>query len=308
VTISVSDGEATTSSSFLLTVEPVNDPPVITSPGTATATEDEAFVYQASAVDIDGPGLSLQFQNYPGWLSPSGPEISGTPPNGSQSTVFRLIASDGILTDTLDVHLTVVPVNDPPCFDYPLPELVFDDTDTLNWQIDLDEYASDPDDPDSTLAWSYSSIEHASITITIDSVSHVVTFSGVNYISTNHIVFTVSDPQGAWAADTLTITMLQTSIEEDQAVDLPRVFVLSNNYPNPFNPVTAIQYSVPKFSHVILCIYNIMGQKLETLVDAKKAAGTYEVHWNASDYPSGIYIYRMQADTFQSIKRMVLLK
>lgn len=88
----------------------------------------------------------------------------------------------------------------------------------------------------------------------------------------------------------------------------PTQFVLDQNYPNPFNPSTTIRYSLPAMSHVVLKIYNIIGQEVATLVDASQSAGNYAVSFNASKLSSGVYFYKLESATFTSIKKMMLLK
>jgi len=83
---------------------------------------------------------------------------------------------------------------------------------------------------------------------------------------------------------------------------------LSQNYPNPFNPVTTISYQLPEVSKVELTIYNILGQKVRTLVNKKQAAGSYSLQFNASDLASGLYVYRIKAGSFVSCKKMLLIK
>jgi hypothetical protein len=85
-------------------------------------------------------------------------------------------------------------------------------------------------------------------------------------------------------------------------------FSISQNFPNPFNNTSVIKYSIPKSSHVTLKIFNTLGEELETLVNVEKPAGTYELTWNASNLPSGVYFYRIQAGRFIDMKKMILLK
>jgi hypothetical protein len=112
-TVIASDGELSDTQQVLLTVIPVNDPPVITSADKDTATEDIAFSYTATATDPDDIPV-ITFANVPSWLTISGATLSGTPTEGIGDTLFMVIASDGELSDTLEVALTVLPVNDPP--------------------------------------------------------------------------------------------------------------------------------------------------------------------------------------------------
>jgi hypothetical protein len=85
-------------------------------------------------------------------------------------------------------------------------------------------------------------------------------------------------------------------------------FVLHQNYPNPFNPSTMINYQLPMVSKVTLKVYDLLGREITTLVDEKIPAGKYEVEWNASNMPGGIYFYRIQAEDFQEVKKMILIK
>jgi len=95
---------------------------------------------------------------------------------------------------------------------------------------------------------------------------------------------------------------------------IPLRFSLSQNYPNPFNPTTAISYQLPVVSEVELNIYNILGQKVATLVSKKQPAGTYKVEWDAAPasggqgVASGVYLYRITAGKFIETKKLVLLR
>jgi len=89
---------------------------------------------------------------------------------------------------------------------------------------------------------------------------------------------------------------------------LPTTTTLMNAYPNPFNPDTRIRYSLNKDQHVSLKIYDVLGKEVITLVDDTKNAGYYEVSFDASGLPSGIYFYRMQSGEYVSVKKLLLLK
>ena len=94
----------------------------------------------------------------------------------------------------------------------------------------------------------------------------------------------------------------------DQLVTLPTEFELHENYPDPFNPATRIDYSLPFDSKVSLQIFDVLGREVVTLVNENQKAGYYTVDFNASNLASGIYYYRMSAGDFTAIKKMVLLK
>jgi len=98
------------------------------------------------------------------------------------------------------------------------------------------------------------------------------------------------------------------SIEPDVVSILPGYYALDSNFPNPFNPVTQIQYQLPEASKVHLSIYNMNGQLVEILVNEYKAAGFHAVQWDASKQPSGVYLYRFQAGEFRDMKKCILIK
>ena len=304
-----SDGSLTDTMKVLLTITPVNDPPQITSSSTTMAKEDSQYVYRATASDVDGPRLSIQFAEYPSWLSPAGAEISGIPIDGCQDTTFKVIASDDILSDTLIVTISVEAVNDPPHFAYALPQPVFHDLYVLNWQFDLDDYAIDPDDADTTLTWTHTLLDTHAINVTLDEATHVVRIYGENIQGTFRVAFTVTDPQDESATDTLRASVMITSIEDQKIAMAPDDFILYDNYPNPFNPTTTIRYGIPEPCHVTLSIYNMLGQRIALLVDEKQKAGMYEFLWEANDKSSGIYFYHIQAGgSWQKVRRMILMK
>jgi hypothetical protein len=89
---------------------------------------------------------------------------------------------------------------------------------------------------------------------------------------------------------------------------IPGHFVLYQNYPNPFNPYTVISYQLPLTNNVQLIIYDILGREVKTLVNEKQNAGSYQIEFDGSNYPSGIYFYRIEAGNFVESKKMMLVK
>jgi hypothetical protein len=88
----------------------------------------------------------------------------------------------------------------------------------------------------------------------------------------------------------------------------PKEYMLMQNYPNPFNPSTTIIFGLPRNSDVIIEIYTYTGRKVETLVNEKLNAGYHYIIWNPGHLSSGIYFYRIKANTFQDIKKMIFTK
>jgi len=91
-------------------------------------------------------------------------------------------------------------------------------------------------------------------------------------------------------------------------VERPKEFKLEQNYPNPFNPTTTIQFAVPSVSDVKLEVFNILGQKVASLVNRRMEAGVHTVNFNATNLSSGVYFYRLQAGNFVQTKKMMLVK
>jgi hypothetical protein len=92
------------------------------------------------------------------------------------------------------------------------------------------------------------------------------------------------------------------------AKNMPMEFRLQQNYPNPFNPVTTIEYQLPRQSHVTLKIFDLLGREIATLVDRAETPGHKSVNFNAGSLASGIYYYRLQADTYTETKKLLLLR
>jgi type IX secretion system substrate protein len=89
---------------------------------------------------------------------------------------------------------------------------------------------------------------------------------------------------------------------------VPKDFKLYTNYPNPFNPVTTIRYDVPRNTNATMIIYDMLGKEVEKLINGYIQAGSYEIVWDASNYASGTYFYRFEADQFKDVKKMQLIK
>jgi photosystem II stability/assembly factor-like uncharacterized protein len=99
-----------------------------------------------------------------------------------------------------------------------------------------------------------------------------------------------------------------TFIGNENKNSSPQWFTLSQNYPNPFNPGTVISYSLPSASNIKLIVFNTLGQTVKVLENGFKNTGNYSVNFNATELPSGIYFYKLEAGQFSQIKKMILLK
>lgn len=101
--------------------------------------------------------------------------------------------------------------------------------------------------------------------------------------------------------------MIPTTVEQPSS-PLPETFSLSQNYPNPFNPSTTISFSLPTKSFVSLKIFDVLGKQVSDVVSEELFPGNYSRQWNASDMPSGMYFYRLQAGSFTETKKLLLLR
>jgi photosystem II stability/assembly factor-like uncharacterized protein len=118
------------------------------------------------------------------------------------------------------------------------------------------------------------------------------------------ILFTGTSSGGIWYRP---LSQLITSVENSSLIS-PIELTLYQNYPNPFNPSTKISWQSPEGSYQTLKIYDVLGTEIATLVNEERPAGSYEVNFNASQLSSGIYFYKLQAGSFVSTKKMLLIK
>lgn len=150
-------------------------------------------------------------------------------------------------------------------------------------------------------------------------------YKGVKLNGSGHLRITVS-PQNARVdyvlaylpADTnsthqngavaYTYTVTPNTFISESSTEIPSSLLLKQNYPNPFNPMTRIEFHLPKDGFVNLTVYDVLGNKIETLTNEKKPAGIYEETFDASDYPSGIYYCRIQSTESSKTIKMILLK
>jgi hypothetical protein len=93
--------------------------------------------------------------------------------------------------------------------------------------------------------------------------------------------------------------------EEDR---IPATYNLRQNFPNPFNPSTLISYQLAEFSKVELSIYNVLGEKVATLVFGNQPAGHYQIEWDATRFSSGVYFYHLKANNFSQVLKMILVR
>ena len=145
-----------------------------------------------------------------------------------------------------------------------------------------------------------------------NSLGGKIAFYGMSTLGSNKILvvatrvdtpqFTNGDVYGKF------IQSSTTGISENAANLTPKMFSLSQNYPDPFNPTTTISFSLPSQSFVSLKVYDIIGREVATIISGEMSAGTYSRQWNATKMSSGIYFYRLQSGSYTQTKKLVLLK
>ena len=153
-----------------------------------------------------------------------------------------------------------------------------------------------------------------------DKLDASVAVMGMNNAFTGSGDLLVVSADAAVPMDQLTITargvdnsFLELRLDETSDTPTPRVFALSDNYPNPFNPQTKIAFSLPESHHVQLTVYGVDGRRVATIVDEVRSAGLHEVVWMGRDQSgrsvaSGTYFCRIQAGPYSDVKKMTLMK
>ncbi len=136
---------------------------------------------------------------------------------------------------------------------------------------------------------------------------------GNSDLATINVRWLTDDAQLTWTGPYFLNEKQPTVLRGVDVGTVPDTFVLGNNYPNPFNPVTTITYELPEQARVTLTIYNALGQKVRTLVDADQNTGRYKVRWDSrsdagTQVASGTYLYRIEAGDFVATKTLILIK
>ncbi len=130
--------------------------------------------------------------------------------------------------------------------------------------------------------------------------SILVSFTAAYVVDEEGIDFIVDSRAG--------YVLLHQTPNYGDGIVLPESYRLSQNFPNPFNAGTVIEFDLPEQSYVAIEIFDLLGRRVEILVDHVKEAGYHQVTWDAADQPSGIYFYKIEARDFAQAKKMLLLK
>jgi hypothetical protein len=141
---------------------------------------------------------------------------------------------------------------------------------------------------DTGTTWKYAGLDSIS-------VNQLVSYGDSTYAATNNGLYILTRTAA-----------VRTGVQQVRAV--PATYALYQNYPNPFNPTTTIWFSLAQRGHVSLKIFDILGREVATLVNGELEVGLHQATFDASKFASGVYFYRLQADNFNSVKKLVLMK
>jgi hypothetical protein len=153
-------------------------------------------------------------------------------------------------------------------------------------------------------------VDTTSLEIPVGELVQIMTAQGVGLNESVVLYHRVvaSDGEFEVSSDTLMVNVTRGAVTGTEDEGLPLEFALSQNYPNPFNPSTTIRYALPEPAEVELTVYDVLGRTIRELASGTQPAGTYEVTFDATGLPSGVYFYRLQAGDYVETKRMVVAK
>lgn len=306
-------------------VEPQPDPVYISSPDFVQAVEDKPFEYTATAIDADGTEPLWQILNLSQWLNVEGIVVSGLPTEGILDGAFTLIASDELYSDTVEVTITVEPVNDPPsAFLLVEPDdgamIVLRDENGDSVIHFFWEEATDPE------------LSSLSYDLALQGPSGSVSVG--TSLTTNSLSLSINDlrslfenvglPEGGqaeWqvqAKDGLDSTLSFNgpyALNLDIALyapgsenGLPKSFALMPIWPNPFNSDATVRFAMPEQILISIDVYDVLGRKVTTLVDGIWPAGIHTVNWKADMLGSGIYFLCMKVNQNMFVQRAILIQ
>lgn len=316
ISIKVEDSfNAADTQNYQLMVTDVNYPPVLYSLPPVVFTEDDTLTYPISnwfsyVNDPDDPVENLSYVVESG---SSVVAVAGNllyyftaPSNWYGLDTLRLIVSDGFSSDAGDLYLVIESVNDIPLIS--LPGSITFRTDS-SASMPLWDFISDVETPDSQLVLQFFP-GNDSLLYNYESATGMITFSAQSgFWGDVYINVTVTDDSGATAEDSLLVQITNIIDDISELSNLiPKTYKMFQNYPNPFNPTTKVNFDIPKSGNVSIVIFNVLGQKVATLLNKKIEAGSHFVEFDGRKLSSGIYYYQIKAGDFKQVKRMILLK
>ena len=282
-----------------------NQKPVVNLPVEMSMLEDQPMTFDANKVMKDDRALDANHMSmtFKGSFSMDD-DINGTmvtlnPDTNAygQLKMILTVTDDHGETASDSTIITVIPVNDAPTATFDFEQGGNDDGNNV---VTFTSTSNDDADPNGFLVsyfWNFGD----GTTSTEANPTKEYTFS-----QEFEVELTVTDNQGATSTTKSPVNV--TVVTSSELENLPTEFTLNQNYPNPFNPTTVINYDIPEATNVVLTVYNMLGQKMTTLVNENKSAGRYSINFDATLFSSGVYIYRLEAGQFVSTKKMMLIK
>jgi hypothetical protein len=284
---------------------------------------------------VNGHNLKLQFKHYLDYYSsPSGVfqfrstynggsttqtlwELNNPTGNIGPQTVTVNFQAPTNLTEVANLQLDIVYNGNSFNIDYwYIDDVVLTDLDYI--PVELTSFTAEANDNQVELRWS-TATETNNQGFEVERKSQNGQFEKVGYVpgfgtTTEARSYSFIDPKVVTGNYTYRLKQidLDGSFEYSNIVEVyvqaPKVFALEQNYPNPFNPTTVIKYSIATDEFVNVSVYDVLGEKVATLVNGNMKAGRYEINFDATKLSSGIYFYTIEAGSFKATKKMMLTK
>lgn len=163
--------------------------------------------------------------------------------------------------------------------------------------------------PDGTKKWEIINYTYSAPAIADDGTIYLASGEGCLYALYSDSKGLADSPWPKFRHDNRNTGNVETPTPvEETKPEIPKKYTLFPMYPNPFNPATHVKFSLPKAGKVQINVYNILGQKVAKLLDAKKAAGVYDISWNASRLSSGMYFIRFESADYVKVRKCLLIK
>mgnify|MGYP003827532425 CR=1 FL=1 len=274
-----------------------------------TGTVGLGAAYNANFVQNS---LAVEFKAEPDWLAAT--NMSGMLYNGNSAAVKLTMNSAGLPLGTYSMDM-VVRSNDP---QKPVDTVKIVMVSTNEVPVELISFTAEAVDGATSLRW-ITATETNNYGFDIERKGDSGIWEKVGFVKGNGTKATESsydfnDPATLSGRYTYRLKQIDLdgsvsySGEVEVDLSLPTEFALEQNFPNPFNPVTVIRYALPAAGNVTITVFSSLGEVVKTLVNGSQEAGYHEVSFNASDLPSGLYLYELKAGSFSSVKKMLLLK
>ncbi len=330
VIVEISDNVNSSFDTTLFTIKSTNAAPFFTQVLPDTIIHElETLSYQYIATDENDDELTYSLISSINGMTVSNTGLVEWTPTYEQEGHYELIL---MVTDSeysvYDTAAVAVKNNNrlPEAFSLLLPEneTVFEiDTSNVSDSLEFQwEETTDPDGENVTYTLLFytetdtligKSLSETSVKFSNKDLHDQATALGLEQIAGEWCVL-AADSTAFTKSNVHSLTIEKGYVSIDQEATLCEKYTLNQNYPNPFNPTTSIRYGLPEKSDVTITIYNMLGNKIQTLVNKTQNQGIYQLQWNATDKPSGIYILHIVANTksgdqtFSDTKKMMLLK